>query len=155
MMPVLPVSEARARLTAILRDFRSDPASQDPIVIGSHRNPDAVLVPYPQFRELTSSPRQTGSMLGRLRHRRELVERLARANSVESVRVFGSVARMEEGPDSDVDLLVDPGPQATLFDLAQFEIDLESLFDRPFGVVSSRSLDPERDAGILAEAIAL
>lgn len=39
------------------------------------------------------------------RHRAQLLE-AARANGVTDVRVFGSIARGEDGPDSDIDLLV-------------------------------------------------
>jgi predicted nucleotidyltransferase len=69
--------------------------------------------------------------------------------------VFGSVARGDDTEQSDVDLLVDPEPDASLFDLAQFELDLESLLDRPVDVVSRRSLDPERDRAVLNEAVEL
>lgn len=103
----------------------------------------------------TASTRGGSSLLPELRRRRALIERLARANRVERVLVFGSVARGEDDPMSDLDLLVDPAADATLFDLAQLEMDLEALFERPVDVVSIRSLDARRDAGILAEAIPL
>ncbi|MUN08148.1 hypothetical protein GLX25_13590 [Agromyces luteolus] len=92
-------------------------------------------------------------MLDVLHRRKPLIERLARANRIRSVQVFGSVARGDETPESDVDLLVDPDPDASLFDLAQFELDLESLLDRPVVVVSRRALDPKRDRAVLAEAV--
>jgi prevent-host-death family protein len=154
LRPVLSVSDARARLTGILRAFRTDSSAVDPIVIGSHRRADAVLVPYARYRELTASQR-AGPLLPELRRRRALVERLARANRVERVQVFGSVARGDDDATSDLDLLVEPAANATLFDLAQLEMDLEALFDRPVDVVSIRSLDARRDAGIFAEAIPL
>ncbi|KQZ09816.1 hypothetical protein ASD23_13375 [Agromyces sp. Root1464] len=94
-------------------------------------------------------------MLDDLRRRRTLVARLARANRIASVQVFGSVARGEETASSDIDLLVTPADDASLFDLAQFELDLEAVFERPVDVVSSRSLDPERDRAVLDSAIDL
>lgn len=42
-----------------------------------------------------------------LRGKREEVLRVAARHGAGNVFVFGSVARREEGPDSDVDLLVD------------------------------------------------
>jgi predicted nucleotidyltransferase len=52
----------------------------------------------------------SGCRVDDLRRRRALLERLARANRIASVQVFGSVARGDETPSSDVDLLVEPGP---------------------------------------------
>ena len=148
------MSDARARLTAILRDFRSDPAGAEPVVLGAHRRVDAVVMSYERYRELIAE-QERRPLLPELRRRRAVIERLARANRVERVRVFGSVAREEDTANSDVDLLVDPAPDATLFDLAQLEMDLEALLERPVDVVSSRSLDHDADATILAEAIQL
>ncbi|GAA1830209.1 nucleotidyltransferase domain-containing protein [Agromyces salentinus] len=159
---VVPVAEARAALSGVLRDFRAHGADAAPVVIGSHRRPEAVLVPYEQFVHSTggsaapSAPeRAANRLLDELRRRRSLVERLARANRIASVRVFGSVARGEETSSSDVDLLVEPEDDASLFDLAQFELDMEALFERPVDVVSARSLRSGRDRVILDEAIAL
>ena len=150
---VLSVSDARARLTGILREFRAD-AAAEPVAVGSRRRADAVLMPYARFRELTGHARSS-TVLPELRRRRAVIERLARANRVERVMVFGSVAREEDNSASDIDLLVDLADDATLFDLAQFEMDVEALLERPVDVVSRRSLDPRRDAGVLAQAVPL
>jgi len=155
---VLAVSDSRAQLTGILRRFRAAEASGDEaqaVVIGSHRRPEAVLVPMAQFRELADGPRPGTPLLPELRRRRVVIDRLARANHITRVRVFGSVARGSDGAASDIDILADPSDDATLFDLAQFEMDLEALLERPVDVVSSRSLDPGRDARILDEAVSL
>lgn len=153
---VVPIAEARAGLSGVLRDFRTLGSAARPVVIGSHRRPEAVLLPYETFATLSGAglgaPQHT---LEVLRRRKALIERLARANRIRSVRVFGSVARGDDTEQSDVDLLVDPEPDASLFDLAQFELDLESLLDRPVDVVSRRSLDPERDRAVLNEAVEL
>ena len=152
---VLGVSDARAGLTGILRRFRTDAAAAEPVAIGSHRHADAVLVPFARYRELTAGERGGSPLLPELVRRRATIARLARANHAGNVRVFGSVARGDDAPTSDVDLLVDPDDEATLFDLAQLEIDLENLLDRRVDVVSSRSLDPVRDRGILDDALSL
>ncbi|WP_400996618.1 nucleotidyltransferase domain-containing protein [Agromyces sp. GXQ0307] len=154
--PVMPVAEARAGLSGLLREFRARGAEALPVVIGSHRKPEAVLVPYAVLGTLSNTLERTSEPVLDLLHRRKpLIERLARANRIRSVQVFGSVARGDETPESDVDLLVDPDPDASLFDLAQFELDLESLLDRPVVVVSRRALDPKRDRAVLAEAVDL
>lgn len=171
-VPVVPVAEARAGLSSLLREFRDQPDAE-PIVIGAHRRPEAVLVPYAQYLSrgdadrtaadsgsagafgAAAAARSSRSVLDDLRRRRTLVARLARANRIASVQVFGSVARGEETASSDIDLLVTPADDASLFDLAQFELDLEAVFERPVDVVSSRSLDPERDRAVLDSAIDL
>jgi len=159
---VMPVAEARAALSGVLREFRDRGPDAAPVVIGSHRRPQAVLVPFERFvtSENLGKPHLVGGqvrehVLDELRGRRALIERLARANRIASVQVFGSVARGDETPSSDVDLLVEPQDDASLFDLAQFELDMESLFERPVDVVSRRSLDVDRDRAVLDEAIDL
>jgi hypothetical protein len=53
---------------------------------------------------------------------RELVLRAGMANP----RVFGSVLRGEDAEDSDLDILVDPAPRASLLDLAGLQIEIEA-----------------------------
>ncbi|WP_186324399.1 nucleotidyltransferase family protein [Microbacterium paludicola] len=84
-----------------------------------------------------------------------MIERLAQAAHLEGVQVYGSVARGEQTADSDLDLLVTPMEGATLFDVAQFEMDMEVLLGVPVSAVSLASLDEKRDAGILNEAVPL
>ena len=161
---VIPVAEARAGLSSLLRDFRTKGASATPVVIGSHRKPEAALLPYEALASLRAAAdraagggggERSARVLDELHRRKPLIERLARANRIRSVEVFGSVARREERTESDVDLLVIPESDASLFDLAQFELDMESLLERRVDVVSRRSLDPLRDREVLEQAIAL
>lgn len=70
------------------------------------------------------------------------------------VRLFGSVARGEDRPDSDIDLLVDFEVASSLFDLIRLTRELEELLGLPVDVVSTGGLK-ERDTRILAEAIDL
>jgi predicted nucleotidyltransferase len=64
----------------------------------------------------------------------------AAATGAREVRVFGSVARGEERPDSDVDLLVELEPGRTLFDLATLEERLEGLLGRRVQVATAGDL---------------
>ncbi|QAY72151.1 hypothetical protein ET445_01175 [Agromyces protaetiae] len=161
MSEVIPVGEARAALTTTLRGFRSEPEDAEPVVIGSHRRPEAVLLPYAQYRALVdgrddeTADGSVQHLLPELRRLGGVIASLGRANHVADIRVFGSIARGDDHEASDVDLLVTPDRDASLFDLAQFEIDLEQLLGRPVDVVSARGLDPARDAAILAEATTL
>lgn len=97
---------------------------------------------------------ESGSMLGRvLGTRREAIVTAVERNRASNVRVFGSVARGEDGPESDVDLLVDPGPEMSLFDLGRLEVELTEILGRPVDVVPARSLRPA--VARMVEAIAL
>ena len=60
-----------------------------------------------------------------LRIKRAEILDLARSHHLANVRVFGSVARGEAGPNSDVDILIDREPEATVLDIAEFATDLE------------------------------
>lgn len=53
------------------------------------------------------------------------------------VRLFGSVARDDDGPDSDIDLLVDFDQDSSLFDLMRMTRELEKLLGHPVDVVSA------------------
>lgn len=148
---VTPVAEARSGLSRTLRRFRAD-ARAEPVVIGSHRRPEAVIVPYARYLEQSASVPLT---VERVRELAPIIHRLAALSSLDDVRVYGSVARGEASTSSDLDLLVAPGEGATLFDLAQFERDVELLLGVPVSVQSIRSLDPVADATVLREAVAL
>lgn len=90
----------------------------------------------------------------RLRAARQEVTAAAALRRLENVRVFGSVARGESGPDSDVDLLVHPADDASLFDLAAFMEDVSQLLDVPVDVVSDRGTGPAMER-IVGEAVPL
>lgn len=143
------------RLPTVLKHFRLDPQAE-PVLVGSHRKADAALVPIRHYRTLWASQASASwGVLDFLRQRVKLIKKLANISRIESVAVFGAVARGEERPDSDVDLLVMPNPEASLFDLAQFAEDMEELLGRRVDVVSRRGLDPVRDRNILSEALEL
>ncbi len=86
--------------------------------------------------------------------RRNEVLRLARRYGAENVRVFGSVARKEATPTSDVDLVVDPvGPDRYRpIDLA---LALTNALRRRVDLVSERSLHWFIQPGVVAEAVPL
>ena len=87
-------------------------------------------------------------------HRRAILE-LATRHGARNVRVFGSIARGEARPDSDVDFLVDVEPGRTLRDVIALEQDLEALLGRPVEVLTDGGLSPYLQQRILAEATAL
>jgi predicted nucleotidyltransferase len=73
--------------------------------------------------------------LGSLRAIRGQILAAASQRGLRDVRVFGSVARGEAVETSDVDLLVAPGPDTTLFDLSGFALDVEEIVGRHVDVL--------------------
>jgi uncharacterized protein len=86
--------------------------------------------------------------------RREQIMAVAARHHANRVRVFGSVARGDDRPDSDIDLLVDFAPDSSLFDLMRMARELEELLGHPVDVVSTGGLK-DRDRHILAESVDL
>jgi hypothetical protein len=90
-----------------------------------------------------------------LRDKREEIRRIAARHGVLSIRVFGSAARGEAGPQSDVDFLVDAGPNTSAWFPAGLVLDLEDLLGRRVEVVTERALNADLRERVLREAIAV
>ena len=90
-----------------------------------------------------------------LQTRREEILRLTARHGASNVRVFGSVARGEARPDSDLDLLVEMEPGRNLFDLTALRIELEELLGHKVDVVTEQSIYWLLRRRILKEAIPL
>jgi uncharacterized protein len=67
--------------------------------------------------------------------------------------VFGSVARGEADDDSDLDLLVDPGPHCSLWDLSAFALDVKDLINVFTQVATPNGLKARIRDHVLAEAV--
>lgn len=67
-------------------------------------------------------------------------------------RVFGSVVHGIDTDGSDIDLLVDPLPGTTLFDLGGLQIELEALLGVPVDLLTPGDLPAKFRAKVLAEA---
>ena len=87
-----------------------------------------------------------------VREKREEILRVAARHGALNVRVFGSVARGEAGPDSDVDLLIDEAPEVTPWFPGGLIVDLEDLLGRRVDVVWADSIRPELRERILRDA---
>lgn len=85
---------------------------------------------------------------------REVLE-LAQHHGVTRVRVFGSVARGEARPTSDVDFLVDVGPNTSPWFPGGLVADLEELLGRRVQVITERGLNDLLRQRVLEEAIPL
>ncbi|HWF43747.1 MAG TPA: nucleotidyltransferase domain-containing protein [Candidatus Kapabacteria bacterium] len=80
---------------------------------------------------------------------------IASKHGATNVRIFGSIARNDAGPDSDLDLLVDLGPRHSPWFPVRLINDLKQLLNRNIDVVTERSLHPKLREQILREAIRL
>ncbi len=90
-----------------------------------------------------------------LQTRRDEILRLAAKYGAYNVRVFGSVARGEADPGSDVDFLIDMEKGRSLFDMGALLMDLQALLNRPVDVVTERGLRERIRERILKEAVPL
>jgi uncharacterized protein len=81
--------------------------------------------------------------------------RLAAKHGASNVRVFGSMARGEARPDSDVDFLVDFKSDYTFWDHIGLKQDLEDLLNRRVDVVLEKNLREEFRAYVLQDAVPL
>jgi uncharacterized protein len=78
-----------------------------------------------------------------------------RARGIRRAAVFGSVARGEERPDSDIDIMieVDPARRLTVYDYVALKECVSELFEGPVDVVSRDGLKPFIRPKVTAEAI--
>ena len=89
------------------------------------------------------------------KNRQAIREATTRFNAA-NPRVFGSVARGEDRPDSDLDILVDALPGTTLFDLGGLQVELERIFGGiKVDLATSGSLRSSMRNRVLAEAKAI
>jgi predicted nucleotidyltransferase len=87
-------------------------------------------------------------------HRDEIL-RVATLHGAGNVMLFGSVARGENTPESDVDLLVDVTGDTTPWFPGGLVADLERLLGQRVQVVIRRSLSPLIRVAVLREAVPL
>ncbi|MBC7908416.1 MAG: nucleotidyltransferase family protein [Rhodospirillaceae bacterium] len=92
------------------------------------------------------------SLADTLTERRDDILASAARHGATQVRVFGSVVRGEDRPDSDVDLLVLPDDTCGLIELIAFQQEMETLLGRRVDVVSERALHPVIRDRVLSEA---
>ncbi len=60
---VLPTREARAKLPSLLAGFRARGADADPVVIGAHRRPEAVVLSYERYLAMLSGRERVKAIL--------------------------------------------------------------------------------------------
>jgi len=88
------------------------------------------------------------------RHRDEIL-RLAEVHGARNVRIFGSRARGEATPGSDLDLLISLESGRSLLDIVGLKQDVEDLLHCSVDVVTDRALSPYIRDRVLEEAVPL
>jgi|SRR5918998_2645695 predicted nucleotidyltransferase len=88
-----------------------------------------------------------------LRSHRNAIRRVVASHRARNARVFGSVLYGEDIDGSDLDLLVDPLPGATLLDLGGLQVDLEEMLGVPVDVLTPGDLPAKLRDQVLQEAI--
>ena len=82
---------------------------------------------------------------------RSIAAPIAARHGVSALYLFGSYARGEATPESDLDFRIEKGKMRSLFQLTGFEMDMEESFDKPLDVLTTsmlseqflRSIQPE------------
>jgi len=87
------------------------------------------------------------------RHADFVKARLARVGA-SNVRVFGSISRQEDSPESDADLLIDVADHTSAFALVLAQLDIEEKLGCKVDLVTARSVPP-RKQNIIVTAIPL
>jgi len=87
--------------------------------------------------------------------KRDEILKAAARHGARGVRIFGSFARGDAGPESDVDVLVDLEPGRSLFDVGGLLMDLQDILGRKVDVVTEGALHWYIRDRVLSEAIPL
>lgn len=88
-----------------------------------------------------------------LRINRAAIRRVVEAHRASNVRVFGSVAHGDDTDGSDLDLLIDPSPETTLFDIGAIRHELRTLLGVPVDVLTPMALPDSLREVVLADAV--
>jgi uncharacterized protein len=90
-----------------------------------------------------------------LQGKRDEILRIAASHGARDVRVFGSSARGEAGPESDIDILAKLDPGRSLLDIVAIKQDLEGLIGCKVDVVTEAAISPYIREEVLREAVRL
>lgn len=102
---------------------------------------------------VSSSESQQPPTLRMLRARRKEILAAAGRHGASNVRVYGSVARGEASPMSDIDILVEMEEGRSLLDLAALHLELEEIVGYPVEI--GTDVKPRLRERVSAEAVAL
>jgi predicted nucleotidyltransferase len=83
---------------------------------------------------------------------RAAIRLVVESHRARNARVFGAVLHGEDTDNSDLDILIDPTPDATLFDIGAIRHELGELLGVPVDVLTPDALPDQFRATVLAEA---
>ena len=83
---------------------------------------------------------------------RAAIRRVVESHRAANARVFGSVLLGQDTDSSDLDLMVDPTPDTTLFDIGAMRHELGQLLGVPVDVLTPNALPDRFRARVLAQA---
>ena len=101
-------------------------------------------------RSLRRPPLKPSQALALYRHE---IRRLVEQNRARNPRIFGSVLRGRDTEQSDLDVLVDPVPGTTLFDLGGLQFELQELLAVRVDLLTPGDLAPRSRERALREAV--
>jgi predicted nucleotidyltransferase len=107
------------------------------------------------YNDATYAQNRNRPMHTTIRAHRDEILRLAREHGAYNLRLFGSAARGDEQPDSDLEVLVEMEAGRSLLDHVALKQGLEDLLGREVDVVTERSLHPRIRERVLREASSL
>lgn len=90
-----------------------------------------------------------------LKGRRERIIAIATRHGARNVRLFGSIARGESGPNSDIDMVVEFEPGRSLLDHGGLIMDLQDELGCKVDVISERGMRDRLRSRVEAEAVSL
>ncbi|MGN6669391.1 MAG: nucleotidyltransferase family protein [Trinickia sp.] len=88
-----------------------------------------------------------------LANHREDIRRVVASHRACNARVFGSVVHGDDSDGSDLDILIDPTPETTLFDIGAIRHELLQLLGVSVDVLTPNALPEKFRAVVLSEAV--
>jgi uncharacterized protein len=143
----IAVSELARRTREVVERLSRAPGTR--LLVMKNNRPVAVLAGV----QRGAAGAGRGGVREEVLRKRALIASLARAHGARSVSLFGSAARGEERPDSDIDFLVELEPGRSLVDVIGLENDLSDVFGRRVDVVAKQAAKPRVVAGARRDAV--
>jgi uncharacterized protein len=117
-----------------------------------------------QYPEINLSPlctlagREESAVKNRIQYleeKREEILRIASRYGAKNIRLFGSTAKGEAGPTSDIDFLIDLEPGRSLLDIVAIKQELEDLLGVQVDVVTEAAISPFIRDEVVEQAVNL